>query len=175
AASVRAVWGATAHLSRPSFQTLVHSSPPVHGSPAWIVHRRPFSPVPLHVSEPLQKTLSLHALFASNRELLAVHGGPPVHVPLVKGAPTESAIVVPAPSLIPHRATSPLPEVISWNMVLWICAWLRAELQMRTSSIIPAKNPSCPGASADFCMVARPAGWMLSERGVKAPTARVFS
>src|SRR5262245_20497830 len=54
----------------PSLQRLLHSPPPAHGSPAWMLHEPP-----LQVSAPLQNILSLQgALFAGcTQEPLPLH------------------------------------------------------------------------------------------------------
>ena len=57
--------------------------------------------------------------------------------------PEESAIDDPVPSSRPQRPTRfAVGEVISVFIEPWICACVRATFQMRTSSIVPWKNPS---------------------------------
>src|SRR5439155_22132119 len=65
----------------------------------------------------------------------------PVIVPL-SVVPALLATWVWASSLRPQRPTSPeVGPVISLVIDAWIWAWVRATLQMRTSSSAPLKNP----------------------------------
>ena len=68
-------------------------------------------------------------------------------VPLI-AEPAEAPTTVPEPSSRLHRATSPgvATEIFAFALA-WICAWSRATFQIRTSSIVPLKNP--PGAVAE--------------------------
>ena len=106
--SVQGVPPGTAQLSVVSLQVLLlHSPPPVQGSPAWFEQRR----VLLQVSAPLQKIPSSQLPTGVCQSLVSVHVAPFVSVPVVNVGPTESATVVPLPSLRPQRATRPVPEV----------------------------------------------------------------
>ncbi len=90
------------------------------------------------------------------------HVGPPVVVPLMP--PTEPATDVPAPSFMPQRPIRPVPEVSSEFIEPWICAWVLATFQIRTSSTRPAKKPASTPVESDAVPIA--GAWIESERGV---------
>ena len=80
-----------------------------------------------------------------------LNGAAPVHVksapviaPLTE-VPAEPLTTVPVPSSRAQRATSPeVDAVISPLALDLICASVRAESQIRTSSRTPSKNPFVP-------------------------------
>ncbi len=90
------------------------------------------------------------------------HVGPPVVVPLMP--PTEPATEAPAPSFTPQRPMRPVPEVSSEFIDPWICAWVLATFQIRTSSTRPAKKPASAPVESDAVPIA--GAWIESERGV---------
>ena len=68
---------------------------------------------------------------------------------------------------------SPAADAIGPVMPAWICAVLRAMFHTRGSSRMPWNAPLA--VPVDVNAAARPACWMLSKRGVNAPTASVVS
>ena len=78
---------------------------------------------------------------ASNGDPAAQLQSAPLIVPLI--APALLAIVMPASSLHPQRATSPVAlPVISVFIAAWTWSCVRARLQTRASSIAPFQNPA---------------------------------
>ena len=116
------------------------------------------------------------AVLAGVSALPATHsGGESVGLAVPLEFPTtELATAVPEHSLRPKRPIRPEALVSSWVIVAWMSACERATLQIRDSSRKPAKEPSRP--PVEFIAVARPACWMLSERGATgAPRSSVVS
>ena len=80
--------------------------------------------------------------------------------------PELSATVVPLPSFRPQRPNSPGADRISPVIPSRICCAVRAEFQMRTSSMTPSKNPAATPVEVRALPIA--ACWMLSDRGGRA-------
>src|SRR5207253_8055484 len=94
----------------------------------------------------------------------------PLPVIVLAGVPPVlSATVLPVPSFKPQRPSRFGSAAISSDIVLWICACVRATFQIRTSSITPLKNPAA--TPVDVRALPIDACWMLSKRGVNAPFA----
>jgi hypothetical protein len=98
------------------------------------------------------------------------HSGPPTAVPAAPPA-IELSTCVPVPSFSPQRAINPLPLLSCCPRVAAIWLPVRATFQIRASSMTPLKAPS--GSPVESMAVPSAACWMLSDRGVKPPTASV--
>jgi hypothetical protein len=77
----------------------------------------------------------------------------------------------PLPSEKPQRPSRWfLTPLIAMSLVAWISAALRAMFQMRTSSMVPAKNPPVfAGAPVEFRDEPIAACWVLVASGVGLP------
>ena len=79
--------------------------------------------------------------------------------------------IVPAPSFIPNRPTSPVPDVSALFRAARICTPVRAMFQMRPSSRSPAKNPAAAPVEVSAEPIA--ACWIESDLGVAATASFV--